>query len=176
MRTLIAAGVAGAVTFASTKADVTDVLNPAVVERFDTVQEQFLQAQSRGDVAAWTAVTEYFPPEESAENKTYASKAGIQLVRLYIEQGRLEDALTTIKSLEADPTTKDLYRVALIAEKCVLADAMGRQKMLTDARKKLQSTYASLQAKQPDKARMILDVIPENEANTLRASTNDTAD
>ena len=85
---------------------VEENLTP-LVERQQTVREQYFHAVSVASEAGWHSIRQYFPPEESAENRYYALRAEQRLAELFLEKGDLDRALESYAQL-ADTSEVDL--------------------------------------------------------------------
>ncbi len=131
----------------STRSRSRDCLRPERVPVKDTVEQQYLSAASRNDVAGWQAVAEYFPPEANANNAAYAIKADLQLARLLIQQGRAEDARGILRRIGSDPAVDNLYRVVALAELVDVAEPDSQEALATWSQ--LRQTYKALIKSRP---------------------------
>ena len=85
---------------------VDESLTPQV-EQQQTVREQYFHAVSIASEAGWQSIAQFFPPEESEENRYYALRAEQRLAELYLEKGDLDRALESYARL-ADASEVDL--------------------------------------------------------------------
>ncbi len=110
--TIILAGMAVGVVVASVTrpAPLLAVSDDArvVVERQQTVRDQYFHAMSIGNEEAWSSIAKYFPPGASEENQYYALRATQRLAELYQETGNLDRALQCFAEL-ASPQIGDPY-------------------------------------------------------------------
>jgi len=121
---------------------IARLLRPERVPVKETVEQQYLSAVGRDDVAGWQAVAEYFPPEANANNAAYAIKADLQLARLLIRQGRAEDARDILRRIGNDLAVDRLYRVVALAELVDVAEPGSPEALSTQSQ--LRRTYKSL--------------------------------
>lgn len=76
----------------------------AVIERFDSVEEQWVFASQLGTIEAWKSVDDYFP------NKIFwKRKARQQLARTYILENEVNEAKLIFLEFLAMPTTESGY-------------------------------------------------------------------
>jgi eukaryotic-like serine/threonine-protein kinase len=144
------------------------LLAPEVVPQKDTVEEQYLSAASRDDIVGWQSVSNYFPPEESAKNASYAIKANIQLARLLNRTDRPDEAKAILERIVDDPGISRLYQVVAMSE---LIELLGKD---SEASKplwsKLRLSFKTLLDQQPDAYRVINDVINDETLQRLEPS------
>ncbi len=126
---------------------IGQLLRPERVPAKETVEQQYLSAASRDDVAGWQAVAEYFPPEANANNAAYAIKAELQLARLHLRQGRVEDARSILRRIGNDTAVDDLYRVVALAELSEVAEPDSPEWLAIWAQ--MRQTYKSLIKSRP---------------------------
>lgn len=119
---LVAAMLGGILAKPRYERSITRLMRPERVPAKETVEQQYLAAASRNDLAGWKAVGEHFPPDANANNAAYAIKAELQLARLLIRQGRGQEAEELLKKIVADASADRLYRVVALAELIDLAD------------------------------------------------------
>lgn len=126
---------------------IARLLRPEQVPVKETVEQQYLAAVGRDDVAGWQAVAAYFPPEANANNAAYAIKADLQLARLLIRQGRAEDARAILRRIGSDPAVDKLYRVVALAELIDVAEPDSQEALAIWSQ--LRQTYKSLIESRP---------------------------
>jgi hypothetical protein len=74
--------------------------SPPLVQRQDSVQNQFLFALVNNTELHWRAVTDYFPPRENELNSVYGAKANLQLAKWYREHSLDTKAIALLKQLK----------------------------------------------------------------------------
>ena len=75
---------------------------PLSIQRFDTVEEQYVFALQTGTVDAWKSVVEYFPDEEY-----WTSRAKRQLALVYVAEDDVDAADSLFKELAASSSSVD---------------------------------------------------------------------
>lgn len=105
----------------SEERSIRGLLRPERVPLELTVQQQYLAAASRDDVAGWRAVSNYFPPQDNANNAAYAIKADLQLARLLVRLGQPAEAQAMLQRIADDSAVDRLYRVVALASLIDLA-------------------------------------------------------
>ncbi len=149
---------------------VKRLLAPEVVPRKPTVEEQYLAAASRDDVAAWLAVSEYFPAEGESKSKnfTYATKANLQLARLYAKSNRLSDAEQLLNGIVANPAAERVYKLVALSELIAMAEQAGRND--TALWRSLRENYVWLKDNRPGVDRALPYLIKEEILIKLQSS------
>src|SRR5688500_9589713 len=112
----ILAGVAAA-WLSQPAALLADVSNQTSrIPKVETVKEQYLAAKmaKENEEEYWTAVSAYFPPEESEENKHYGRLATKGLANYYLSNNELREARKRYEELAAidlgvEPGEKQLH-------------------------------------------------------------------
>lgn len=99
------------------------------VERFDTVEEQFYNAQMAPTNVeqAWLAIAANFPPEDNPTNLRYSRLAKRGLAEWYVSEGQLEKALTLYHELAIVEETEAQFRLIGLAGEAVVYDLMGQR-------------------------------------------------
>jgi serine/threonine-protein kinase len=147
---------------------ITQLMRPDRVPAKVSVEQQYLAAVSRNDMAGWLAVSEHFPPGENANNAAYAIKAELQLARLLIRQGRTNEATEILTRIGTNPATDSLYRVVSLAELYDLApkDSKEASQIWSD----LQLAYQTVSENQPDATRSLWSIIGPEKMRRLESS------
>jgi hypothetical protein len=126
---------------------IARLLRPEQVPVKETVEQQYLAAVARDDVAGWQAVAEYFPPAANANNAAYAIKADLQLARLLIRLGRADDARAILRRIGNDPSVDKLYCVVALAELVDVVEPNSQEALATWSQ--LRKTYKALIESRP---------------------------
>ena len=82
-----------------------------------TVEAQYIEAARLNEPEWWMKVLEAYPEADSQVNAAYASKARIQLARLYRKRGDYRNASATLEQLLSNAELPTLYRAIALAEK-----------------------------------------------------------
>ena len=144
------------------------LLAPEIVPKKATVEEQYLSAASRDDIVGWKSVIEYFPPEQSSKNASYATKANIQLARLLHRTDRSAEARAILERIADDPSISRLYQVVALAD---LIDVVGKDSEASKSLwSKLRLSFKTLTSQQPNAYRILNDVISEETLQRLEPS------
>lgn len=136
---------------------ITTLLRPQQVPAKESVQQQYLAAVSRNDEAGWRAVRKHFSPQENTTNAAYAVKADLQLARLFLRQGRQDEARTILERISNDTTIDRLYRIVAIAELIDLGAEEPQQ--LDSLWDQLAQNYQQLRENNPEVARSLESII-----------------
>ncbi len=146
------------------------LLAPEVVLKKPTIEEQYLAAASRDDVAAWLAVSDYFPAEgeSKAKNFAYATKANLQLARLYAKSNRPADAEQLLNDIVSNPATERVYKLVALAELIAMAEQADRNDQALW--KSLRENYQWLKEHRPDVDRALPYLIKESILIKLQSS------
>jgi hypothetical protein len=98
------------------------------VKRMDTVEEQWFYATiaTTNNEQAWQAVSEYFPPEESASNLRYSRMAKKGLAAYYLENRQYEQALSLYRQLANVEETEGQFRTQGLAGEALVYDRQQR--------------------------------------------------
>lgn len=75
-------------------------VSPPLVQRQDSVQNQYLFALYNNTELHWRAVTDYFPPSANELNRVYGAKANLQLAKWYRDHSLDDKAVTILKRLK----------------------------------------------------------------------------
>lgn len=142
---------------------VADLLRPDEVPKRGSVEEQFLEAAERDDVFGWQAVARYFPPGDSAVRQAYASKAGLQLTRLHLEQERPLQAEQTLKELLKSQTIDRKYRLIALARRVQAAEMIGDAAKIDEAKRQLATLYEDVKASNGDAIKLLESVFSQSE-------------
>jgi serine/threonine-protein kinase len=147
---------------------ITQLMRPDRVPAKESVEQQYLAAVSRNDMAGWLAVSEHFPPTENANNAAYAIKAELQLARLLVRQGRAAEATEILTRIGTNPATDNLYRVVSLSELFDLAppDSPQATQIWTD----LRLAYQAVSENQPDATRSLWSIIGSEKMRRLESS------
>ncbi|HEY2148640.1 MAG TPA: hypothetical protein VGH32_11925, partial [Pirellulales bacterium] len=90
-------------------------LGAAAIEPQKTAAEQYLFAVESGSEAAWKSVRQFFP-----NDKEYTPRADQQLARLYLDNGRYEEALKLFQQFAHSPPLDDpKYKAFGLAGECL---------------------------------------------------------
>lgn len=143
-------------------------LRPDRVPARQNVEEQYLAAVSRNDVAAWDAVSEHFPPEQNANNQAYAIKAQLQKARLLAQQGQTDPARQLLRDLSASPDADRLYRLVALAELYDLYPAQSESAQRIWA--ELRLAYQAVTGANPDTARSLWAILGAEKMQRLESS------
>ncbi|MEO1528461.1 MAG: serine/threonine-protein kinase [Planctomycetota bacterium] len=149
---------------------IVDVLKPDDVPKQETVEEQFYDALSSNYEAAWRAVPAYFPPEENAVNRTYASKAMLQLARNFRDGGSLEDADSVLSEVIDDPAVARKFRLLASAWRIPILRDLSRQTDAVVATRQLKTLYEELRESNPDAIEWFHQMVPTSERESLGLS------
>ncbi len=152
---------------------VARVLVPEKVDPSESVEQQYLIAVTRDDVPGWEAVWQHFPPEEDPTNRNYYFKSLLQLTRLHFEQERHDLALRTVDQLLGKPQIPLTYVAIAWAKKCAVLSALGDQKSLPDAKRKLKAIYLELKQQSPTGLRIFQRVVSPSERIGLEADESE---
>lgn len=141
--------------------NVEETLIPTRVPRAEMVEEQYLIALTRNDLAGWTAVGDYFPPEENATNTDFFQKAQLQLARWHIDQQQLPLARDQLQRLLAQPRLSKLHRAIALVRLCEAAE--GSPGLQQEARGKLAQAFAALKVDNPSAVELFRLVVPDDQ-------------
>jgi eukaryotic-like serine/threonine-protein kinase len=147
---------------------IARLLRPERVPMKETVEQQYLAAASRNDVAAWLAVSEYFPPADNANNAAYAIKADLQRARLLRRQGREDEARRILRRISEDAAVDKLYRVVALAEWADVTDPNSEEHTFVWAQ--LRQTYRSLVESRPDVQGALWSIIGTDKMTRLQSA------
>ena len=95
-------------------------------------------------------VIEAFPPEESPVHAAYATKARIQLARLYRQRDRLADSARELQRVLSESTLSNHYRAVALAELLKTQQEAGETSAAAETLNRLRQSYQSLQSS-PDR-------------------------
>lgn len=143
-------------------------MRPNRVPAKESVEQQYLAAVSRNDMAGWLAVSEHFPATANANNAAYAIKAELQLARLLIRQGRAAEATEILTRIGTNPATDNLYRVVSLAELFDLAAPDSPQ--ASQIWSELRLAYQAVSENQPDATRSLWSIIGSEKMRRLESS------
>ncbi|MEO1617878.1 MAG: protein kinase [Planctomycetota bacterium] len=148
---------------------VADLVRPDSITKLDSVEAQYLEAARQNQPWAWKAVGEYFPPEESAKQSAYASKAALQLGRWYLDQSRPSEAEEHLSEWMAQAWVAGKYRLIGWALRVQAAtDERKRQ----DATEQLKALHSNLASSNPEAIELFNRVIPRSLRNELGLESN----
>ena len=133
------------------------------VPRAETVEEQYLIGLTRNDPPGWRAVSDYFPPSQSATHADYGHKASLQLARWSLKHEQFRDAIDELRSLLAEPRINKLHRVIALLRMCEAAEGAGDQTLLEETRGKLQQAHAALKLESPAALETLRAVVPREQ-------------
>ena len=150
-----------------TRQRVNDLLSSEVVTQADSVDQQYIMAMYRNDEAAWRSVMEFFPVNENATNAAYHAKASLQLSRLFIGDGRLNDAKLLLESLLQEARVDQVYQALALAQLCQLLGKLERAEEFANARREFQTMYSELGTNNPEAERLIDQTLPAEMRLTL---------
>lgn len=142
---------------------VSDLLRPDAVAELESVDEQFLEAAQRNDAPGWKAVALYFPANQSAINQSYASKANLQLARLYLDQNRPLEAESSLTSLLNDPATDEKYRLIAWARRVQAAQLLKSPERIAESKQQLKAIYGELESGNSDAIQLFDNVFSRRE-------------
>lgn len=151
--------------------NVATLLRPDPPTKAETVERQYWLAIQRDDVSHWTAVSQYFPAEESAVNRTYATKSILQLSRLLLEQGQPREAERVLLGLLDNPAIDRKYQLIAWARRAEAADAIGDEGKLAEAKRQVQALYVKLKSDYPDAIELFDEVVPLQAQRTMGISS-----
>ncbi len=86
-----------------------------IIQRQQTVREQFFHAAQIGTKEAWESVARYFPPQESEQNNYYALRSEQRLAELDVERNDLEQAAVRYQRLLDAEKGDDEFRAIGLA-------------------------------------------------------------
>ena len=147
-------GLGAAVASQVKQDDLADLLTPDAVPELGSVDEQFLEAAERDDAPGWKSVAQYFPADESAVNRSYASKSSLQLAQLYLTQGRPRQAESVLVDLLNDPATDEKFRLIARARCVQAAQLTGDSGKIAESKRQLKAAYGELQSGNSDAIRL----------------------
>ncbi len=139
------------------------MLRPENVAKADSIEQQFLTAVMRDDVAGWESIGLHFPPSENSKNLDYYTKSLLQLSWLHSQRGRMDEANEVLDRVLADPKIALKFRTVAWARKCAVLSKLNDASGLSDAKRKLKASYDELKTKNEDAIRFFNRVIPEQE-------------
>ncbi len=91
-----------------------------LVEKKETVQEQYRYAFQLDTIEAYRSVINYFPAEASARNLLYSGFAKERMGEFYLREDKRLEAMDVYKELESMPNTETRFRlVGLMGQKIV---------------------------------------------------------
>lgn len=146
---------------------ITHLLRPDRVPAKETVEQQYLAAASRNDLAGWRAVSEHFPPADNANNAAYAVKADLQMTRLLVAQGRQDEATELLNRIGNNPAVDRLYRAVALAELYDLADPKSAR--AAEIWTRLRRVYQQLAADRPDAQRSLWAILGPEKIGRLES-------
>jgi predicted negative regulator of RcsB-dependent stress response len=73
---------------------------PPIVQRQDSVQNQYLFALINNTELHWRAVSDYFPTSANELNRVYGAKANLQLAKWYRDHSLESKAIAILKRLK----------------------------------------------------------------------------
>jgi serine/threonine-protein kinase len=152
---------------------VNRMLRPEKVAKADSIEQQYLIAVTRDDIAGWEAVGLYFPADESAQNGVYFIKSLLQLSRLHFDQGRFSEANAALDEALADPEIASKYRTVAWARKCLVLQRLNNADALAAAKRKLEGSYEELKKKNPEAVDFFKRVVPEKERLQFQLADDD---
>ncbi|QDT13025.1 serine/threonine-protein kinase [Stieleria marina] len=164
---LICGSAALAMSLRNPPRDVGELLKPPLAVKADTIEEQFLIAVARNDVASWAAIPKHFPPNESSKNRNYFAKSLVQLSRVYASQEKKEEAVATLDRLLGDPKVDRKYRLVAWAKRAALLETMNDPAELQKSLNRLESLYDELKTANPSSIEFFDRVIPPTERMQL---------
>lgn len=147
---------------------VPRLLRPDRVPAKETVQQQFLAAVSRNDLAGWQAVAQHFPPEENDTNAAYALKADLQAARLLIRQQRQPEAIAILERIADDSAIDRLIRMVATAELIDLADPNSPR--ADELWSRLRRSYQGLIESRPETQRSLFSILGAEKVRRLESS------
>ncbi len=90
------------------------------VKKQETVRDQFWHAAEIATERAWKSVPEYFPPEQSEQNRYYGLRATQRLAELYLEKDDLNHAIECYQRVEAGSDDPQFQAIGLVGQANVL--------------------------------------------------------
>lgn len=147
---------------------ITQLMRPDRVPAKESVEQQYLAAVSRNDIAGWMAISEHFPPTANANNAAYAIKADLQLARLLIRQGRTSEATEILTRIGTNPASDNLYRVVSLSELYDLAPPDSKE--ASQIWDELRLAYQAVSENQPDATRSLWSIIGSEKMRRLESS------
>ena len=114
-------GLAAARPFSRTS--IETALRGPIVQRADSVEQQYLVALTRDDEPAWQAVETYFGDQNDPMTVDYRLKAKLQLARMHINQKQFTDAGHLLDEIEQSSDAKRLYGLLAILYRHRIASA-----------------------------------------------------
>ena len=129
---------------------VTDLLRPDAIDKYESVEEQFVEAARLNSVAGWRSVGDYFPADENAMNRSYATKASLQLARLLIDQGRGEHADLVLDELLRKEDIDRKFRLIALARRVQAAQQMNQPRSVVEAKRVLKAFHADVSSSNSD--------------------------
>ncbi|MCA9138339.1 MAG: serine/threonine protein kinase [Planctomycetales bacterium] len=160
---IVCIGLGVAVASQAKRPNVADLLRPDKVPQRGSVEEQYLEAVQRDDESGWKAVELYYPPGDSAVNQAYASKAALQLARLYLQQDRAREADATMARLLAGETIDRKYRLIALARRVQAAENLGDVGKTEEAKRQLHALYSDLKSSNSDAIELFRSVVSPSE-------------
>jgi serine/threonine-protein kinase len=152
------------------RVSVAKLLRPEVVPEMESVEAQFVEAVIRDDAAGWRSVAEYFPPEENATYRAYATKSMLQLARYYIENGKLAEAESSLRALLDDPGVERRYRLVARAWQVRVDSKRDDPQKLNESKRQFNALYRELKSSNPELISWFDRIVPPREQVTLGLS------
>lgn len=127
-----------------------------------TVEEQYLVAMQRNDVAGWRAVETYFPADANAVQADYVAKSRLQCARLLSESDRTREALETLALVIQDPQVDRVYRTLASAFELLIAKRSDKAFDSAARIQQLQADVNQLKANSPKDAALFRRLAPQS--------------
>jgi len=144
---------------------VGGLLQGATVARADSIQDQFLTAMTRNDVAGWRAVIDYFPLDASSPQARikadYHDKARLQLARLMIQSRRLDEAEQAIEAMSVDHAPSPLHQALAITLQLEIAELRQDSASLPRLQEQLRQLLLGIEQENPVALEIFKEVVPE---------------
>ncbi len=106
--------------------------NSLQVPKLQSAKLQYYDAFFSPSEEAWKAVAKYFPPTANIDNQLWSRRASRRLGEYYLNQGDLENALATYKSLSGLEETAQEFRVGGLAGEAIVFDRRNQDKEVRD--------------------------------------------
>lgn len=173
---LVCGATALAMSLRTPPINVAELLKPPLSVKADSVEEQYLVAVARNDVASWTAISNHFPPNGSSKNRSYFAKSMVQLSRLYANQDKNDEALTALDRLLSDPKIDRKYRLVATAARVSTLESMNNPNELQLSLSRLKSLYKDLKKNSPSSIEFFNRVVPPEERMQLEIGVSSSRD
>ncbi len=154
-----------------TPKSVGRMLRPEQVAKADSVEGQYINAVRRNDPAAWRAVSEYFPPSDSAINAEYYAKSTLQLARCLRQANEYKQAARVLDELLANPQVDRLYQALALTQRCEVQELLGGGAALSQSLMRLKALYVDLKANNPADAAIFDSVVSQQERVKLELTS-----